>query len=41
MQGGQTLASARLDSLPERRLSLPMPAVSGTAPVILAIEEQP
>lgn len=40
-QEGQTLASARVDSLPERRLSLPMPAVSGTAPVILAIEEQP
>ena len=40
-QDGHTLASSRLDSLPERRLSLPMPAVSGTTPVILAIEEQP
>jgi thioredoxin reductase len=37
MQDGRTLASARIDSLPERRLSLPLPAVRGTAPLTLTI----
>lgn len=39
MQGGQALASLRLDSLPERRLSLPLPAVSGATPLTLTIED--
>lgn len=38
MQDGRTLASHRIDSLPERRLSLPLPTVSGTAPLTLTIE---
>ena len=38
-QDGRTLASHRLDSLPERCLSLPLPTVSGTAPLTLTIEE--
>lgn len=39
VQGGQILSSHRLDSLPERRLSLPLPTVSGTAPLTLTIED--
>jgi thioredoxin reductase len=38
-QDGQTLASVRIDSLPERRLSLPLPAVVGDAPLTLAVED--
>ena len=41
MQGGQTLASHRIDSLPERRLSLPLIRLTGTAAVTLAIDEGP
>jgi NADPH-dependent 2,4-dienoyl-CoA reductase/sulfur reductase-like enzyme len=40
MQGGVALASARIDSLPERRLSLPLPSGPGTGPMTLSIEEQ-
>lgn len=40
VQGGRTVASARLDSLPERRLSLPLPAEPGLAPLDLRIEER-
>lgn len=40
MQEGRELASARLDSLPERRLSLPL-AGMGSGPVTLTIEEAP
>lgn len=36
---GQVLASTRLDSLPERRLSLPLPAEPGADPLTLTIEE--
>jgi hypothetical protein len=39
MQGGRILASTRIDSLPERRLSLPLKAVSGLGgPLTLTIE---
>jgi hypothetical protein len=38
-QGGRILASARLDSLPERRLSLPLPADPGQGPLTLTIKE--
>lgn len=38
-QGGRILASARLDSLPERRLSLPLPANPGQGPLTLTIKE--
>ncbi len=41
MQGDRLLASARTDSLPERRLSLPLPAIAGTGPLTLTIEETP
>ncbi|NHB77731.1 FAD-dependent oxidoreductase [Rhodobacter calidifons] len=41
MQDGRTLVSRRIDSLPERRLSLPLPPVTGTEPVILTILEAP
>jgi hypothetical protein len=37
---GQTLASVKLDSRPERRLALPLPAAQGSAPLTLAIEEK-
>jgi hypothetical protein len=37
--GGRILASARLDSLPERRLSLPLPADPGQGPLTLTIKE--
>jgi len=40
-QDGRTLATQRIDSLPERRLSLPLPAISGAGPITLAIEEAP
>lgn len=40
-QAGKLLASSRLDSLPERRLSLSLPAVSGSGPVTLTIEDRP
>lgn len=39
MQGGRILASSRVDSLPERRLSLPLPRELGTGPLTLTIEE--
>lgn len=38
MQGGRILASSRLDSLPERRLSLPLPHDPGPGPLTLTIE---
>jgi NADPH-dependent 2,4-dienoyl-CoA reductase/sulfur reductase-like enzyme len=37
-QDGRTLASVRLDSRPERRLSLPLPSVAGSSPLTLTIE---
>lgn len=40
-QDGHTLASARIDSLPERRLSLPLPATLHPGPVTLTIAETP
>lgn len=40
-QNGKILASSRLDSLPERRLSLPLPLVAGSEPVIVTIEDRP
>jgi thioredoxin reductase len=40
MQGDRTVASARIDSLPERRLSLPIPHNLGQGPLTLTIEEQ-
>jgi len=40
MQGGRVLASASVNSLPERRLSLPLPPVLGTGPITLSIEER-
>lgn len=40
MQQGHEIASARLDSLPERRLSLPLNGLNG-GPVTLTIEEAP
>ncbi|MFN3575487.1 MAG: NAD(P)/FAD-dependent oxidoreductase [Tabrizicola sp.] len=36
---GETLAATRLDSLPERRLSLPLPADPGSGILTLTIEE--
>jgi hypothetical protein len=41
MQAGRVLSSVRLDSLPERRLSLPLPAAPGAEPLTLEIEERP
>lgn len=41
MQGTKVLAAAHVDSLPERRLSLPLPAVQDFEPMTLMIEEQP
>ncbi len=41
MQDGRVLASARIDSLPERRLSLPIPRALGAGPLTLTIAEQP
>lgn len=38
-QNGKTVSSTPLDSLPERRLSLPLPALSGAGPLTLTIEE--
>jgi thioredoxin reductase len=38
---GRTLASVRLESRPERRLTLPLPADPGPGPFTLSIEEQP
>lgn len=40
MQGGRILASKRIDSLAERRLSLPLPAAA-EGPLTLTIEERP
>lgn len=40
-QGGITLASARVNSLPERRLSLALPSEAATGPMTLSIEELP
>jgi thioredoxin reductase len=37
---GQTLASVKLNSRPERRISLPLPAARDSAPLTLTIEEQ-
>jgi NADPH-dependent 2,4-dienoyl-CoA reductase/sulfur reductase-like enzyme len=39
MRDGQALASVRLDSRPERRLALPLPALSGVGPLTLTIAE--
>lgn len=36
---GQTLAETRIDSLPERRLSLPLPDRIGAGPLTLSLEE--
>jgi thioredoxin reductase len=41
LREGRAVASARLDSLPERRLSLPLPADPGTGPLTLSIEDRP
>lgn len=41
VQEGRTLASARIDGLPERRLSLPLPRALSSAPVRLELEEAP
>lgn len=41
MQAGRVLSSVRLDSLPERRLSLPLPAAPGAEPLTLEIKERP
>lgn len=41
MQGGQQIAAARIDSLPERRLALPLPATLGDGPLTLTIVEGP
>jgi thioredoxin reductase len=38
-QEGRTVASVRLDSLPERRLLLPLPTAAGPYPLTLTIEE--
>lgn len=40
MQDGRAIASTRIDSLPERRLSLPLPADPGAGPMTLTIEER-
>lgn len=40
-QDGRTLASTRIDSLPERRLSLPLPADPGPGALTLTIEDLP
>jgi thioredoxin reductase len=37
-QNGRTLAARRIDSLPERRLSLPLPATIGPDPLTLTLE---
>jgi NAD(P)H-nitrite reductase large subunit len=39
VRDGQILAAVRLDSLPERRLSLPLPANAGDGPLTLLIAE--
>lgn len=39
VQDGRILSSTRIDSLPERRLSLPLPRALGTGPLTLMIEE--
>ena len=41
MQGGRILASIRVDSLPERRLSLPLPRKLGSGPLTLTLEDLP
>jgi thioredoxin reductase len=41
LREARAIASARLDSLPERRLSLPLPADPGTGPLTLSIEDRP
>jgi NADPH-dependent 2,4-dienoyl-CoA reductase/sulfur reductase-like enzyme len=41
VQAGQTIASARLNSLPERRLSLALPSDPGLGPLTLMIEARP
>lgn len=38
-QNGKTVSSTPFDSLPERRLSLPLPALPGAGPLTLTIEE--
>lgn len=40
VQDGRLLASSRIDSLPERRLSLPLPAVLGSGSLTLMIEDR-
>ena len=39
-QDGRTIASTQIDSLPERRLSLPLPSDAGSGRLTLTIEEQ-
>lgn len=41
VQEGRTLTSARIDGLPERRLSLPLPRTLSGAPIRLELEEAP
>ena len=41
VRDGQTVASARLDSLPERRLSLPLPRDADAGHLTLTIEDRP
>jgi hypothetical protein len=40
-QDGRDLASDRIDSLPERRLSLPLPREAGPGPAVLALDDAP
>lgn len=39
VQDGVTLVDRRIDSLPERRITLPLPALRGTADITLTLEE--
>ena len=41
MQNGRALVSVRVDSLPERRLTLPLPPVTETAVLHLTLDETP
>jgi thioredoxin reductase len=41
MQDGRTLTGIRLNSLPERRLRLPLPLIPGAGPLTLTIREAP
>lgn len=41
MQAGRVVSAARVDSLPERRLSLALPQAPGSGPLTLSIREKP